>query len=146
MARKEHFIQEVFPGMLKGSALGIVPKGNRKEPAPANLTRGRQLDMWKTAKELRNSTLLDVEAAKIWRTGDDLNVSHEDMDKKVMDHKLSESRASGLYDSIKANGVSKPVYVSSNSRYSQAIPDGHHRIASANDIDPNMLIPVEHSP
>ena len=107
----------------------------------------RQLDMWKTAKELRNAPLLDVESEKLWRTGYELkDLSHEDVDKKVMDIKLSESRASGLYDSIKANGVSKPVYVSSNSRYSQAIPDGHHRIASAHDIDPTMLVPVEHSP
>ena len=142
MSRKADFIQSAFPGMLKGAPLGIVPKGNREEPAPTSLTSGRQLDMWKTAKELRSAPLLDVESEKLWNP----STSHEDVDKKVMDIKLSESRASGLYDSIKANGVSKPVYVSSNSKYSQAIPDGHHRIASANDIDPNMLVPVEHSP
>jgi ParB-like chromosome segregation protein Spo0J len=71
-------------------------------------------------------------------------MSHEEIDKKVMDQKLSESRSSGLYDSIKANGVSKPVYVSNNKKFGQTVGDGHHRIAAAHNINPNMLIPVEH--
>ena len=112
----------------------------------------RQLDMWKTAKELRSAPLLDVESEKLWRTGYELKeLSHEDVDKKVMDIKLSESRASGLYDSIKANGVSKPVYLSDRGKFASAdlgpgfaVGDGHHRIASAHDIDPNMLVPVEY--
>ena len=107
----------------------------------------RQLDMWKTAKELRNAPLLDVESEKLWNPSN----SHEDMDKKVMGDKLAESRSSGLYDSIKANGVSKPVYLSYRGKFASAelgpgfaVGDGHHRIASAHDIDPNMLVPVEY--
>jgi hypothetical protein len=40
--------------------------------------------------------------------------------------------------------VSTPVYVSHNAKFGQTVGDGHHRIAAAHDIDPNMLIPVEH--
>jgi hypothetical protein len=100
----------------------------------------QQLDMWKTAKELRDSTLLDVESMKVGREG----ISHEDMDKEVMGRKLKDARSSGLYDSIKASGVSRPVYVTNNKKFGQTVGDGHHRIAAAHDIDPNMLIPVEH--
>jgi hypothetical protein len=109
-----------------------------------------QLDMWKTAKELRNAPLIDVEATKIWRK--DEGISHEDMDKEVMGQKLDESRASGLYNSIKASGVTHPVYLSDRGRFASAdlgpgfaVSDGHHRIASAHDIDPNMLVPVEYN-
>jgi hypothetical protein len=101
----------------------------------------QQLDMYKTAKELRGSTLLDVEGAKVWDAG---RTDPKQIDKDVMDQKLGESRATGLYDSIKAQGVSSPVYVTHNARFGQTVGDGHHRIAAAHDIDPNMLIPVEH--
>jgi hypothetical protein len=101
----------------------------------------KQLDMYKTAKELRGSTLLDVEGAKVWDAG--RTPAHE-IDKTIMDQKLGESRVTGLYDSIKAQGVSSPVYVTHNEKFGQTVGDGHHRIAAAHDIDPNMLIPVEH--
>lgn len=123
----------------------------------------QQLDMYKTAKELRATRLGDVETAKIWDAG--RTPGHE-LEKNVMDQKLTESRSSGLYDSIKAQGVSKPVFISNikPSSYKKSeltsvikdinpayvppsgniIMDGHHRIAAAHDIDPNMLIPVEH--
>lgn len=123
----------------------------------------KQLDMYKTAKELRATRLGDVESAKIWDAG--RTPAHE-IDKTIMDQKLGESRKSGLYDSIAAHGVSKPVYISNvkPSAYEKSsltsvikdinpayippsgdiIMDGHHRIAAAHDIDPHMLIPVEH--
>jgi len=119
--------------------------------------------MYKTAKELRATRLGDVESAKIWDAG--RTPAHE-IEKTVMDQKLGESRKSGLYDSIAAHGVSKPVYISNvqPSAYEKSsltsvikdvnpayippsgniVMDGHHRIAAAHDIDPNMLIPVEH--
>jgi hypothetical protein len=97
--------------------------------------------MYKTAKELRATRLGDVETAKIWDAG--RTPAHE-IEKTVMDQKLGESRVTGLYDSIKAQGVSSPVYVTHNEKFGQTVGDGHHRIAAAHDIDPNMLIPVEH--
>jgi hypothetical protein len=55
-----------------------------------------------------------------------------------------------LYDSIKAKGVQKPVelirHPESNKYWPKgySLMEGHHRVAAAADIDPNMLIPVEH--
>jgi hypothetical protein len=97
----------------------------------------KQLDMYKPAKELRQATLLDVESAKTWDAG---RTTGTEIEKTIMAQKLGESRMSGLYDSIKAHGVTEPVYVSKHN----IVSDGHHRIASANDIDPNMLVPVDH--
>lgn len=46
-----------------------------------------------------------------------------------------------LYESIKKYGVRQPINLKVLKDYIQ-IDDGHHRLASANDIDPNMEIPV----
>lgn len=98
----------------------------------------QQLDMYKPAKELRSLPLLDVESAKVWDAG---RTDPEQVDKDVMAQKLGESHMTGLYDSIKQHGVTTPVFIS---KFAQTVGDGHHRIAAAHDIDPNMLIPVEH--
>ena len=58
-----------------------------------------QLDMYKTAKELRGHTLADVEVEKhVLKTE---GIDHEDMDidvdSNVMNRKLSASKAKGLH-------------------------------------------------
>jgi len=74
-----------------------------------------------------------------------------DVGDKLWSRKLKESKRGGLYRSIKANGVKKPVELQRNFNRSMFTPighqlnDGHHRIAAAADIDPNMLVPVTHS-
>lgn len=46
-----------------------------------------------------------------------------------------------LYDSIKKHGVRAPVAIVFPTPDKAWIMGGHHRIAAANDIDPNMEIP-----
>ena len=106
----------------------------------------KQLDMYKTAKELRHGKLLDVEANKVFDKMHSTHLTPEHViEQQVMDQKLNEAKSTGLYDSIKNSGVLKPVYVSRNKHFGDGVlGDGHHRIAAAHDIDPNMLIPVEH--
>jgi chorismate synthase len=59
-------------------------------------------------------------------------------------------KGASLYDSIKREGVKKPVELIRNFDSISFRPagyqlgDGHHRVAAAADIDPNMLVPVEH--
>jgi len=59
-------------------------------------------------------------------------------------------KGASLYDSIKREGVKKPVELIRNFDSSVFHPkgyqlnEGHHRVAAAADIDPNMLVPVEH--
>lgn len=44
-----------------------------------------------------------------------------------------------LVESVKTHGVVNPVLLSRN-----FIKNGHHRIQAAHEVDPKMLIPVEH--
>jgi len=70
-------------------------------------------------------------------------------DTELHDHKMRESKGSGLLEEIRERGVEKPieVFVDNPNKAFQTnhqITDGHHRIASANNINPNMEIPVKH--
>ena len=67
------------------------------------------------------------------------------------EQKLEEADYDGLYDSIAKRGVTKPVALLAvdlhERRWKRFLPagnimDGHHRIAAANEIDPNMEVPV----
>ena len=51
---------------------------------------------------------------------------------------------STLYDSIKEKGVQQPVRIGRNAAGEPVLRDGHHRVAVANDIDPNMVVPHEY--
>ena len=71
--------------------------------------------------------------------------------KDVMEQKLGASKSTdfggygkqddSLYDSIKKHGVRAPVSIVFPDEKSAVIMGGHHRIAAAHDIDPNMQIP-----
>lgn len=55
---------------------------------------------------------------------------------------------SNLYESIKKKGIQKPVelYLDSDSgQYVPTINDGNHRTTVANDINPNMYVPIQYS-
>ena len=56
-------------------------------------------------------------------------------------------KGASLYDSIKREGVKKPVELIPNPSYKKSgvhLAEGHHRVAAAADINPDMLIPVQH--
>lgn len=66
---------------------------------------------------------------------------------KVWDRKLSASKETGLYDDIKDIGVRIPVTITGNpdgSGFNPEVMGGHHRIAAAYDINPDMEIPVNY--
>jgi len=112
-----------------------------------------QLSMFIPAKELMNYTAGDVENF----SGDYMPLSQSP---NVRRRKLQESKEyagwdakpkqkESLYDDIKKNGVSTAVHLrlprkdglSPNTQ----IWDGNHRVVAANDIDPNMEVPVRYS-
>ena len=113
----------------------------------SNLSSGQfqQLDMFKPAKELRSMPLGDVKA-EIWNAGG--GESYQPVAKRVMARKVRQAKRSGLYLSIKREGVQKPVTVAhqvvGKTFRPAEVHEGHHRIASAMAINPNMLIPVQH--
>ena len=62
--------------------------------------------------------------------------------------KLKESQDSGLLESIRDRGVEEPVQVLLSSHHEtweniRELLNGHHRVSSANHINPNMEIPVK---
>ena len=74
------------------------------------------------------------------------DMDEESAKSSIMARKLRESKKSGLHKDIKANGVKEPVIIDhTDSDYPEGmIAQGHHRIASAVNINPNMPIKVEH--
>lgn len=49
------------------------------------------------------------------------------------------------YESIKKYGVRHPVYVTQHGNDVYTLHHGHHRVYVANDIDPEMLVPITES-
>ena len=78
--------------------------------------------------------------------------ANDDLDEvPFKDSPLAASRLAAskpeLYESIKEHGVQSPVRVHDRYVDTEGIPtiiNGHHRIAAANDINPNMEIPIQY--
>lgn len=69
---------------------------------------------------------------------------------EVLARKLASAKADkwesskGMYESIKKHGVLEPVDIIHHPEKGMMLGEGHHRVASAMDINPNMKIPVKH--
>ena len=103
-----------------------------------------QLSMFIPARELMNYTAGHIDS---WHP-DYLPMSESP---NVYARKLKESKegydgsgSTNLYDSIKKEGVKQPINLRIRKKDVQ-IYDGHHRLVSAHDIDPNMEVPVRYS-
>ena len=108
--------------------------------AAADHLQGEQLAMFMPAHALMDYP--SQESA--WR-------SPLSVDTELREEKLRESQGPGeLLDQVRDRGVEKPVHVMISKQhkdpweYQHEIMDGHHRIASANQVNPNMEIPVKH--
>jgi hypothetical protein len=101
-----------------------------------------QLKMFMTPSEIMSSRL-PLTADRIVKNSTVL----EDPE-SLWERKLKQSKAPptsprykrSLYDTIKREGVKEPVHLGPTQ-----VTGGHHRIAAANDIAPDTLIPVVHS-
>lgn len=114
----------------------------------------QQLAMFMTAKEIKGAVNQSSDPH--------LTMEH------LWDYKLDEAKTGAIrnsrykptrkrkgasfYESIQREGVKKPVEMTHitkehASKYfpeGSALIEGHHRVAAAHDINPNMLIPVTH--
>ena len=91
----------------------------------------QQLAMYMTPRELSRHEMGDAHF-----TGEK---PHE-----IMQRKLQEATKSGLADKIRSQGVQEPVHLYHNENGSSTLTDGHHRLAVAQTMGKNTLIPVEH--
>jgi len=97
----------------------------------SNSVSHEQLAMYMTPRELSRHELGDT-----YLTGEE---PHE-----IMQRKLHEATKSGLADKIRSQGVQDPVHLYHNVNGTSTLTDGHHRLAVAQTMGKNTLIPVEH--
>lgn len=66
----------------------------------------------------------------------------------IYDKHTTDSDKSTLYDSIKDKGVTSPVSIGLNrendGKLTEYLSDGHHRATAANDVNPEMYVPVKY--
>jgi hypothetical protein len=114
----------------------------------AKLTqRTGQLPMFMTARDIvATHQPSDWDRDKTYPKG---QPSRLETDSEVLSRKLSESKGgdwAGFHESIAAEGVKTPVHLSMQFGRSgkPQIGEGHHRVASTMDINPDRYIPVMH--
>ena len=162
MNRKNNFVQSAFPGMLKGASLGIVPKGNREESTPSGLTselRQGNRPMFMTGPEIKENYEPNYWDKYGMESNDDLwarklqeakqGSEHATANKPSEDWSPTGGTPDTLEESVRKGGVRKPIFLQefSKTRTDDSKPevrDGHHRVAIASEINPNMLLPVDH--
>jgi hypothetical protein len=106
-----------------------------------------QLQMFMPARELMN-----VHAGDSWpilnldRTPDPEGLKHlKPMSEDKSTYKYKVWKKGADRESIQTTGVEEPISITHIGQFPhKMISDGHHRIATAHDIDPNMEIPVQH--
>lgn len=112
----------------------------------SNHLNPKQLKLFMTARELMDMPAGDdLEEWRPMSQNEDLrNEKLEESKDPVSYAKMYDNL--NLHDSIKEHGVQNPVNIEFFSRENDdtVIADGHHRIASAFDINPDMFIPIEY--
>jgi hypothetical protein len=130
--------------------------------APDNISYD-QLQMFMTARQLRTDLrpgdALDAERyglssteaerrvaeANMWRDKiDESNVPGSSESAHHTDHPNFDRSGDSMVESVRRNGVQAPVGIFHGTSYGAMIGDGHHRIAAAFSVNPNMEVPVEH--
>jgi hypothetical protein len=127
----------------------LFTKSEQKQIANKSLEAVRnpqQLEMFTPAERLRAILPGDAEAAR--RAGllrADENLWSDKLRESKAGHG-SQSSSRSLYDDIAKSGVKEPVWVGHppGAAGPPKIIEGHHRIASAADINPKMEVPVRH--
>lgn len=94
--------------------------------------------------------LLGYAASHIEMDGEMRDMPEDEGKEALFNLKLAEAKASGLYDAIKAYGVTEPMLIvpESDDEYADYpegyIYDGYHRLTAAIDINYEMLVPVKY--
>jgi hypothetical protein len=154
VSRKDTFIQETLPGMLepiRQSAPYVPPAPWRYDP---EYKKPEQLAMFKTPKEIMDAydplkgDMRPGESARMtWRRKAEEGRIGLSGNSRV--EAFSEESPDTLENSIKQTGVQNPVTLQTKDFYNSfskpQIFGGHHRIATAAKINPDMLIPVEYA-
>jgi hypothetical protein len=154
VSRKSNFIQEALPGMparyvTSGPAYippVRLPKTPKRKPV-------EQLAMYKTPKEIMseyNPLKGDIRGGETpkdtWKRKAD--EGRTGLSGNSRNEAFSVDSPDTLENSIRREGVQNPVTLEPKDLtfgYRPEVFGGHHRIATANKINPDMLIPVTYS-
>jgi len=119
----------------------------------------KQLKLFMTADELMNSTSGDVMAEYDYVDITNPSIRTLAQDTTLNKQKLKESMSGSeneavdepqkgettLFDSIKNHGVLTPVMVEHQDDGGVILHNGHHRVSVANELNPQMYIPIRYS-
>jgi hypothetical protein len=104
-----------------------------------------QLAMFMPAHEIRSMTG-EKSPDRQWfhmPFGNRLHTNGRETANQMWERKAKEAKSERLTSSVKKKGVQKPVrMVPFMGKH--ILLDGHHRVAAAHSLDPNMLVPVQH--
>lgn len=154
MSRKATFIQETLPGIpqpLRQSAPYVSPEPWSYDP---EYKKPEQLALYKTPKEIMGDydplkgDIRPGESTRMtWRRKAEEGRIGLSGNSRI--EAFSEESPDTLENSIRQEGVQNPVTLQAKDFYNSfskpQIFGGHHRIATANKINPDMLIPVEYA-
>jgi hypothetical protein len=152
MSRRENFIQEALPGIPEPARVTKYPYESASYEEP-DTPAVEQLAMYKTPAEVMSEydplkgDIRPGESARMtWRRKAEEGRIGLSGNSRV--EAFSESHPDTLENSIKREGVQNPVTLQFKDLtygYRPQIFGGHHRIATANKINPDMLIPVDYA-
>lgn len=104
----------------------------------------QQLDLMRPARDLADPG--QIQHGDVYQTKGNTAL--------LAESKVTAAGASGLYRDIAHSGVKEPVsiyhmsgwpeYEGATHRNGEYLRNGHHRVFAANDIDPDMEVPVQH--
>lgn len=104
-----------------------------------------QLAMFMPAHEIRSMTG-EKSSDRQWfhnPFGNRLVTNGRESADQMWERKAKEAKSERLTASVKKKGVQKPVLMMPFMG-KHILLDGHHRVAAAHSLDPNMLVPVRH--
>jgi hypothetical protein len=156
MSRKDTFIQEAIPGIPEPARVRNYPDESAFYEEEQDAPAVEQLAMYKTPKEIitdYNPLRGDIHGGETpkdtWRRKAEEGRTGLSGNSRVNSfYGVTEDDPDTLENSIKREGVQNPVTLQSKDLkygYRPEVFGGHHRIATANKINPNMLIPVEYA-
>jgi hypothetical protein len=153
VSRKENFVQDALPGIPEPARVRNYPYEAASYEDDKDTPAVEQLAMYKTPKEIitdYNPLRGDIRGGETPK--DTWERKAEEGRKGLSGNSRNEAFSEGhpdtLANSIRREGVQNPVTIQPKDLtfgYRPEVFGGHHRIATASKINPNMLIPVEYA-
>jgi hypothetical protein len=153
VSRRESFIQETLPGIPEPARVRNEPYEAAYYEEDKDTPAVEQLAMYKTPKEIitdYNPLRGDIHGGETptdtWRRK--AEEGRKGLSGNSRNEAFSEDSPDTLENSIRRDGVQNPVTLQPKDLtygYRPEVFGGHHRIATASKVDPNMLIPVEYA-